>query len=79
MASSSARAERPHRSGLPPGGYRFAVLRLRHALRLGREIIAFGVVNRAWWFPLVALVVALAVALTLAGATAAPYTVYTLF
>jgi hypothetical protein len=39
----------------------------------------FAVVNRAWWFLPVTLVIGIAVALIAAGATAAPYTIYTLF
>lgn len=53
--------------------------RLRHAARLGGELVSYSVVNRAWWVvPVVLLltVVALAVAV---GQAAAPYTLYTLF
>ncbi len=55
------------------------MLRLRHAVRLGGEFVAYAVVNRVWWIlPLVVVlaVVALAVSVTQA---AAPYTLYTLF
>ena len=55
------------------------MLRLRHAVRLTRELVGFAVMNRALWF--VPLVVALAavVAVVAAGSAAAPYTLYTLF
>ena len=55
------------------------MLRLRHSVRLGRDLTAFALVNRAWWFLPLTLLVGLAVALITAGATAAPYTIYTLF
>ena len=42
-------------------------------------MFAFGVVNRVWWFPVIVIVLALAVALSVAGSTAAPFTIYTLF
>ncbi len=55
------------------------MLRLRHSVRLGRELVAFALVNRAWWFLPLTLAIGLAVAVVTAGATAAPYTIYTLF
>lgn len=55
------------------------MLQLRHATRLVREFAAFTFVNRAWWFPVVVALVAGAVVVSVAGATAAPFTIYTLF
>ena len=55
------------------------MLRLRHALRLARELLGFAVLNRIVWFvPVVVLLAALIVAVAV-GSTAAPYTLYTLF
>jgi hypothetical protein len=56
-----------------------AVLRLRHGVRLCRELIAYAVINRTWW--VLPLIVALgAVTLLIAvGQAVAPYTLYTLF
>jgi hypothetical protein len=55
------------------------VLRLRHAFRLGGELVAYAVVNRVWWIlPLAMLLGVVAVAVTVTQA-AAPYTLYTLF
>jgi hypothetical protein len=55
------------------------VLRLRHSMRLGWELLAFALVNRVWWFVPLTMLVGLAVAVIAAGSTAAPYTIYTLF
>ncbi len=53
--------------------------RLRHAVRLGRELVAFTVLNGTWWLlPLVVLVALLALGVA-ATQHALPYAVYTLF
>lgn len=55
------------------------MLRIRHGVRLGRDIVAYAVINRVWWIiPLMALLVLVALAIT-ATHTVVPYTVYTLF
>src|SRR5918911_751218 len=54
--------------------YDRAVLRARHALRLSRDFAAYAVVNRAWWLPVLTLVLALATLLIVVGQTAAPVT-----
>jgi hypothetical protein len=55
------------------------MMRLRHGVRLAGELVAYAVVNRAWWvIPLVFLLVASAL-LIAAGQAAAPYTLYTVF
>lgn len=55
------------------------MLRLRHTARLGRELVAYAVVNRVWWIvPLMAVLGLVALAVTVTQA-AAPYTLYTLF
>ena len=59
--------------------YHRPVLRVRHSFRLARELVAFGLLHRALWFvPVVALLFVL-VAVLVAGSTAVPYTIYTLF
>jgi hypothetical protein len=55
------------------------VLRLRHSMILGRELLGYVVIHRAWWFVPITLLVGLAVVAIAVGATAAPYTIYTLF
>lgn len=55
------------------------MLRLKHSLRLGRDLAGYAREARAWWLlPIIGLllVVTLAVVITQA---AAPYTIYTLF
>lgn len=55
------------------------MLRLRHAYRLGRDVVGLASVNGAWWvIPIFVVIVLLAVAVTAANA-ALPYAVYTLF
>lgn len=55
------------------------MLRIRHAAVLGRNLLAFALLHRVLWFlPVVALLFVL-VAVLVAGATAVPYTLYTLF
>jgi hypothetical protein len=41
--------------------------------------VAYAVVNRAWWVPLLTLILALATLLIAVGQTAAPVTLYPLF
>jgi hypothetical protein len=48
-------------------------------MRLGQDLVAYALVNRAWWFLPLTLLIGLAVAVVTAGAAAAPYTIYTLF
>jgi len=53
--------------------------RLRYAARLGGELAAYSVVNRAWWVvPMVLLLTVVTLAIVV-GQAAAPYTLYTLF
>lgn len=55
------------------------MLRLKHLFRLTGEFGRYTAANRTWWLlPLVALL-GLMTLLVVAGSTAAPYTVYTLF
>jgi hypothetical protein len=54
-------------------------LRLKHLLRLSREVGQFAAVNRVWWFiPLMALLGLVALAVTTTQ-TVVPVAVYTLF
>lgn len=53
--------------------------RRRAAARLGRDVVGYAVVNRAWWIVPVAVVLAAFVALLVVGHAAVPYTIYTLF
>lgn len=53
--------------------------RLRHAARLGGELVSYSVVNRAWWVVPVALLLAVVALAVVVGQAAAPYTLYTLF
>ena len=55
------------------------MLRLRHSYRVARDVMAFVVADRVWWFlPLVVILMVLAFAVTAAN-SALPYAVYTLF
>jgi hypothetical protein len=55
------------------------VLRARHAARLAREIVAYSVTNRSWWFiPIMIAFAAIALAVVTTQA-AVPVAVYTLF
>lgn len=56
-----------------------AVLRLRHLARLSGELVAYAVVNRAWWVIPLTLILALATLLVIIGQAAAPVTLYPLF
>jgi hypothetical protein len=66
-ASSSARV------------YHRRVLRARHLVRLSGDILAYAVVNRAWWVIPVMLVLGLATLLVVVGQAAAPVTLYPMF
>ena len=53
--------------------------RIRHFIRLLRDIGGYAVVNRAYWIvPLVVILLVFS-ALILAGQVAAPFTIYPLF
>ena len=55
------------------------MLRLRHTVRLGRDVVALASVNRVWWaVPLVALLIVTTVLVATAQAVV-PYAMYTLF
>ena len=56
-----------------------SLLRPRHALRLTMDLLAYAVVNRAWWVPPLTLLLALATLLVIIGQAAAPVTLYPLF
>jgi hypothetical protein len=55
------------------------MLRARHLFRLSGDLLAYAAVNRAWWVPVLTLVLALATLLIAVGQTAAPVTLYPLF
>lgn len=55
------------------------MLRTRHLFRLSNDLLAYAVVNRAWWVPALTLVLALATLLIALGQAAAPVTLYPLF
>jgi hypothetical protein len=55
------------------------ILRTRHLVRLGADLMAFAVINRAWWVPPLTILLALAVLLVIIGQAAAPVTLYPLF
>ncbi|MGN6692725.1 MAG: DUF5989 family protein [Aquihabitans sp.] len=56
-----------------------AGLRIRHAGRLGREVVHFGAQQRLWWFvPVIVVLMVIALAVT-TTTTAVPVAVYTLF
>lgn len=56
-----------------------SILRARHLLRLTGDLMAYAVINRAWWVPPLTLLLALATVLVLIGQAAAPVTLYPLF
>jgi hypothetical protein len=56
-----------------------STLRVRHLLRLTGDLMAYAVINRAWWVPPLTLLLALATLLVLIGQAAAPVTLYPLF
>jgi hypothetical protein len=53
--------------------------RARHGLHLGTELVAYAIVNRAWWVLPVVLALGLAALGVIAGQVVAPYTLYTVF
>jgi hypothetical protein len=54
-------------------------LRLKHLLRLSRDVVRYSAVNRVWWFiPMMVLLGLIALAVTTTQA-AVPVAVYTLF
>ncbi|MFN7148527.1 MAG: hypothetical protein ACK4V6_03515 [Microthrixaceae bacterium] len=54
-------------------------LRLKHLLRLSKDVGRFAVINRVWWFvPMMALLGLIALAVTTTQAVV-PVAVYTLF
>jgi len=55
------------------------ILRARHLVRLGADLTAFAVINRAWWVPPLTILLALAILLVIIGQAAAPVTLYPLF
>ena len=55
------------------------MLRIRHAARLGRDVIALAAVNRAWWVVPAVLILVLVALTVVATQVALPYSVYTLF
>lgn len=55
------------------------MLRIRHGLRLGADVVRLAVLNRMWWIVPVMLALAVVATLVAVGQAAAPYTLYTLF
>jgi hypothetical protein len=53
--------------------------RVRHGIRLSGDLVAYAVINRAWWVPVLTLVLALITLLVVVGQAAAPITLYPLF
>jgi hypothetical protein len=51
----------------------------RHFLRLSGDLVAYAVINRAWWMPVLTLLLALVAVLITVGQAAAPVTLYPLF
>ena len=70
-ASSSANRVRMH-DHLP-------ILRIRHLARFAGDLMAYAVINRAWWVPPLTLLLLLATLLVIVGQAAAPVTLYPLF
>lgn len=55
------------------------MLRMKHLLRLSRDVTGFALVNRVWWFiPMMVLLGLVALAVTTTQ-TVVPVAVYTLF
>lgn len=55
------------------------LLRLKHLVRLSRDVGRFALLNRAWWFiPIMAVLALVALAATTTQAVV-PVAVYTLF
>jgi hypothetical protein len=55
------------------------LLKARHLVRLSGDLVAYAVVNRAWWVPALTLLLALVALLITIGQAAAPVTLYPLF
>jgi hypothetical protein len=55
------------------------VLRGRYLAWLSAELIAYAYVNRAWWVPVLTLIIALAALAIAVGQAAAPVGLYPLF
>ena len=55
------------------------MLRAQHLLRLTGDVLAYAVINRAWWVVPLTLVLALATLLVVIGQAAAPVTLYPMF
>ena len=55
------------------------MLRGRHLARLSWELVAYALVNRAWWVPALTLILALAAVAIAVGQAAAPVGLYPLF
>ncbi|MEZ5166791.1 MAG: DUF5989 family protein [Acidimicrobiales bacterium] len=55
------------------------MLRLRHSLRLVRDLTGFALVNRVWWLLPLMVVLATITIFIVVGQVAAPYTLYTVF
>lgn len=52
---------------------------MRNTLRLGREFVAYAVINRVWWVLPLMLLLVLATLLVVLGQAAAPVSIYPLF
>ncbi len=69
-----------HRGHKPLAEYTLGrVLRVRHLFRLSGDLVAYAVINRAWWVPALTLLLAMTALLITIGQTAAPVTLYPLF
>jgi hypothetical protein len=55
------------------------VLRVEHLFRLVGDLVAYAVVNRAWWVIPMTVLLALATLLVVVGQAAAPVTLYPMF
>ena len=56
-----------------------SILRIRHLARFAGDLMAYAVINRAWWVPPLTLLLLLATLLVIVGQAAAPVTLYPLF
>jgi hypothetical protein len=55
------------------------VLRVEHLFRLVGDLVAYAVINRAWWVIPMTVLLALATLLVVVGQAAAPVTLYPMF
>ena len=55
------------------------IFRIRHLARFAGDLMAYAVINRAWWVPPLTLLLLLATLLVIVGQAAAPVTLYPLF